>query len=419
MTIGGPESTPGSAEARTAQIPHRSVPTLKKMAEKNDDPVVTGRNMKKGTLVTSENVAGDIQLSPRPCAGMGMLFNSLLGQESTPQQVLGCIRFKYTGSSASAKISVASNTITSEIGAYGSESGDPNFGDYGDIDTSQAAYDTIGELVTVIDGYTDYSCEKLFGEDADLLTAGVVDISEAQGNDRWVYIWIKSAASGIYLHTWNVDLTNTQRPVYSVQIDNIHDNYLYTAIVADRLNLTAALKSFLEGTISVMGFDETGSQSGSSVNLENQNPFLFSDGGFFLDGTKYLFNRNVSVEMNNNHNPDGYGQGAITRAYQEKGMFSASGSVQMRHEASVFAQRAKVFSNAVVGIDLLFEYDSFVGTLPSELIVQMPYCQLSNYEPTENRDVIDAKVDYEVVYPEETYGSPLTVFMITDDSSAY
>jgi len=153
FTIGGPESTAGTAVARTAVIPIRDKPTFRDQAEKVVDPAIVGNNMAVGEYLAARNLSGDFPLTPRPCAGFGKILNSVLGQETTPVQVGALIRIRYSGSEDSAKISASAtgDTLTSDVGDVGSEAGDANIGTSGDIDLTDTGSDTVTDLVAVID----------------------------------------------------------------------------------------------------------------------------------------------------------------------------------------------------------------------------------------------------------------------------
>lgn len=421
VTIGGPEVTPGTAVTREFVVPIRGVPTLRTAAEKAEDPVITGVNMTRGQFTMAKNLSGSLPITPRCNGGMGQLFNSLLGQEGTPTQIAACIRIRYTGSEASAKISAdtSGDTLTAEVGDLGSESGDTNFGTSGDIDLTAASTDTVGELVTVIDGYTDYECEKVFGADA-TDAADIIDITEAQGKSRWVYVFFSSAASGYYLHSFPVVLSNTERPTYSVQADGMHDNYLYDGVMVSQMQLSAALKGMVEGSVDLLGFDETGSQSASALTLEDVDPLIFSQGSLSISEGDFTYVRNVELTMMNNADPDGYGMGSLSRQYHRKSMFGATGRISLRYDATAYSYRAGMFNDAVVGLSFYFKSNTdFATNIPQIVIVDIPYAQLTVHQEQENNGVLDISMEFVATNPDGEYSDPVTVHMITDDSGAY
>lgn len=421
-TIGGPEGTPGTAETREYVLPIRGMPSLKTAPEKTEDPVITGNNMTKGEITVAKNVAGDLMLSPRCCGGMGQIINSALGQEDAPTQIAACIRVRFIGSEASCKISAntSSDELSAETGAAGAETDDAEFGGGSPIDLTALATDTVGELVTVIAAYTDFECEKVFGADA-TDAADIIDITSAQGKDRWVYIFFSSADSGYYLHKWPVVLTNTLRPAYSVQIDGMQDDYLYDGVSVTQLQLSAALKGLLEATAQCLGFEETTSGvTASALELEDVDPLVFSQGGFSVGAYEFTNVRRIELTLANAMSAEGYGMGSLWRQYHRVPTFGLTGRMSVRYDADLFGYRSNVFDDSIVGISLYFKANSdFATNIPQLLLVDIPYAQLRMMDPEENEGAMDIALDVLGTNPDGAYSDPLTVYMITDDSGAY
>lgn len=424
FTIGGPEVTPGTAVAREFVLPIRGLPGLRTTPEMQDDPVITGTNMSRGSYVMAKNLAGGLPLSPRCVGGFGQVLNSLLGQESTPVQIGAAIRLRYTGSEASCKIvaDTSGDTLDSDVGDLGSESGDSNFGTAGSIDLTAIATDTVGELVTEIDGYADYECEKIFGSDS-VDAADIVSITSAQGKGRWVYIFFSSTTSGYYLHSWPVILSNTERPVYTVQGDGLPDNYLYDGVMFNELSLNAALKGMVEGTVQALGFDETGGQSESALTLETTpEPLIFSQGSLSVGQYDFPYTRNLELTLSNNADTEGYGMGSLARQYHRKANFTATGRVTMRHSTNGYSFYSGIYTNDIVGLSFYFKatnkFDASAD-IPQIMIMDIPFAQLSDLPPQENNGVIDIALPFMAKYPDGQYGSPFSAYLITDDSGAY
>ncbi|MFW5955769.1 MAG: phage tail tube protein, partial [Rhodothermales bacterium] len=376
VSIGGAESTAGEEVSRTATVPIRSMPGVTKTASKELDPAIVGQNMDAGEFSVAYDVAGQLQVTPRPSKALGMLLTSLLGEEeSSPPQIAACIRIRYTGSEESAKISAdgTADELTSEIGDKGSETADDDFGTSGTIDLTSTETNTVGDLVTEIDGYTDYEAEKVFGED-DVDAGEIIDITESQGKDRWVYIWFSSADSGVYRHRWLVDLTNTERPTYTLQIDEMHDNFVYPGIFATQMSLSAALMGLVEMDFDVLGMTESTDESAYDGDaLEDHGPLLFQRGNFALGGNDFSFLRNISLTMGNNPNTEGYGMGSLHRQYHQKGKFEATGDLQIRHDSDVYSLRSTVFDDSMVALTLSFEPNAdLVDGFPGLFLIQLP-----------------------------------------------
>lgn len=420
LTIGGPESEPGTAVARTHAIPLRAMPSIDSKFEKAEDPAIIGRNMAAGSYLVSIDNGGAIPLTPRPCGGFGKILRSVMGTAETPVQVGGCIKIKYTGSEASAKITVSNSadTIVAEIGDLGDETGDATFGTSGVLDLTDTATDTLAELVSVIDGYTNYSAEKVFGADA-LDVSTPIDRVE-QGKNNWVYIFFGDATSCIYAHQYEFDLTDTERPVYSVQKDGFQDNFLYDGFWFHRLSLTAALKGFLEGEVEGIGFHETIGQTASTVALEDVDPMSFANGVTSFGNNDYTYIRNISVSMENDPNTDGYGQGSYERLYHQKGETKLMADFQLRLDAASYAERAKIMAGDIIGLSAYFEGKALDENTNEFLLIEMPYLQIETFEFVENSPVIDAKISCKGIYPKGTvHGKPCLVTMLTTSSAIY
>lgn len=547
FTIGGPESTPGVAVARTHVIPIRGKGGLDKSAERGEDPAVTGANMAVGEYFLSDDVGGAIPLAIRATPGIGKILKSLLGKESTPVQIGAAIRIQYKGSEKSCKIvaNTSTDTLKAYVGDKGSEVLDTDFGTAGTIDLTAAASDTVGEVVEVINNVSDiyallneaktdyeanrvnttshhgaadttnvitaadadtkakaitlandlrtqlnahmdfldsvhgakdttnpitlgalrvtatweeiadlanairtayeahrqvvdsvhagvdstnvitadavntnYFCEKLFGADA-TDAADIID-STKQAKGMYSSFWFTSATSGIYMRHYTPELGDTERPNYSIQKDGFYDNFLYAGCVVDSLNLSAALKGFVEAECSAIGFSEDTGQTASSLTLEDIDPLIFHKGAFTLGDHTYTFIRNHSLAVANNHNAEGYGQGTPSRQYHQKGFLEVTGDCQLRLDADSYAERAKVFDGSMVGLSFYYKGKELATEIPELMLTEIPYCSLREPDWPESNNQIDIKLGFKAINPKGSpYNDPLTIYILTTDSGAY
>jgi len=418
LTIGGAETTAGTAVSREYVLPVRSLPALNKTVERAPDPAIVGRNMDAGGFAVADNVAGTIPLSIRPCGGVGQVFKSLLGTEESPTTFGSAVRIRYTGSSASAKLVMTSGTaIRSLIGTLGSESADANFGTAGVITVYNASYDLVSEFVSAVNGYSQYTCAKVAGLDNSSIGTAVSDIR--QGKNTWAWFFPNGSA-GAYRHTFTPDLGSTERPTYTLQYDGRQGNQIYDGVVINSLTITAALKGMVEADADILGFDETSTATSSTLTLEDIDPLIFHDGSFTIGANEYTYIRNVSLTIMNNHNAEGYGQGDISRLYHQKGKFEVTGQAQVRLDATSFAERTKVTSGDTAAISLYFKGEDIDTDRPYMMIVEIPYCTIEDFAFQENAGVIDATISFKATYPKGTvYNDPFAVHLITDDSAAY
>lgn len=421
VTIGGPETTVGSSVAREYVIPHTGVPGIDRSVETTEDPAVIGKRMSSGQIPVAAAVGGSLDISPRPVGGFGMLVKGALGSSYTPVEIGGILRIKYSGDDASAKIVVSDTgqTITVTTGALESESADGDFGTAGVIDVSATDFDTLGELQTEIDSYTNYSAEIVMGATS-VDTTSPVAITAAQGKSRWVYILFEESGSGIYAHRIPVKLDNTALPAYSVQVDGMQDNRLDAGVVVDTLSLSGSIKALLEGSVSMLGLTETGEQAASSLSLEDADPLVLYRAGIAFGGNDYSDVRNLSVELQNNSDADGYGQGSIDRSYHAKGNFAASYELDVRLNDTSYAERANKFTADVAGLSWYAVDADSAANVTGGMIYEAPYCTVDDFQMQDNNGVLRATISGGATAPKGTYyGDPVAITLITSDSAEY
>jgi len=424
----GKEATTGIAVARTVVLPIADPGSLDRKIESAPDPIIIGRNMLAGEYAVRAGVGGALPITPRACAGMGLILKSALGSElASPPLALGAIRIKYTGSAASCKIALngSADTITASIGALGAEAPDAAFGTAGVITLSAIANDTIAELVALIDGYADYECKLVFGTGSATIDS-VITTATMQAKGKDALIILTGAATGAYAHRFQNDETYTNgeptpRPAMTIQMDGYGDNYVQAGHVVDQLSLSGALKDFLKGDVTLLGMSESGSAVASVLTMEDAAPLNFADALTVIDGIDYTYVRDVSVKLSNGHRDDGYAQGSLDRAYHQRGMFAFEGDMTIRLDATALAIRAKVETGARGSLLLVFKGKA-LGALGAyeAMIIEVPYVKFSTAERSANSGQFDMKVNWKALSPLGTqYDSPVTVWLFTDDAAVY
>jgi len=417
--------TPGTAVSRVAVLPIRDIGSLDREVTKKTDPLIAGLGMDSGEYAVAADVKGGIPLSPRPCAGWGHVLKGIFGTEATPVEIMGAIRIKYTGSSASCKITtdVSAKTITSRIGALGSETVDNAFGTAGVLTLTNVAYDTLAELVALIDGYTDYEAVLVTGTGSGTITSVVSGTYQAKS--KWAFLWMTGTGSGAYLHSFTPDLTlGTESPTYSIQVDGRGDNYLYAGVAFDKLSMSAALKSDLEADVDVLGMTEAIGQTISALTAPTAKPYKFGAGFTSLAGTKYDYVRKHSVSVANNGNADGYGQASIDRAYQQRGKVAIEAGLTLRMDSTSILERPKCEAGTVVALKFLYfavEDTYLLGVAPL-MLISFPYTEITEVPKVEaNGDALDMSIKVKAYNPGTAtdYEGPASVYLLTADAAAY
>jgi len=425
-TIGKEDGgTPGTAVARTAVLPIRDIGSLDRDIVKKTDPLIAGLGMDVGEYAVAGDVKGSIPLSPRPCTGWGHVLKGQFGAEGTPAQVVGLLRIKYTGASASCKITtdLAAKTINSKIGDLGAEANDAAFGTAGTLTLTAITVDTVGELRDVINAYADYECEIVTGAVGTSIVSVVAGVF--QGKGKWAMLWLTGTGSGAYLHKFTPDLTlGSARPTYSVQRDGYEDNYLYDGIAMGKLSLSAALKADVEADIDVIGMKETAGQSASALAVPSAKPYRFGGGFTSVAGTKYSNVRKHSVSFDNSMMADGYGQDSIDRSYHERGKFLAEGGLTLRLDSVSVLERAKAESGASLAVQFMyFEVENtFALSVRGLMLVEIPYAEISETpKPEANGDSLDLGIKFKGFNPGTAtdYEAPVSIAILTADSTAY
>ena len=331
------------------------------------------------------------------------------------------VQIQYTGAAASCLLAADTDVdeLTSDIGALGSEIPDTDFGTAGVIDLTGETFDTVTELVAVINGYTDYTATLAAGVGT-VASETILTLASTQAKGGAVELYFTLVDPGLYRHQWPVILANTARPTYSVQGDGLHENYLGLGVQFDAMTLSGALKAMVEAEMTAMGFSWTPGEGASVVDLEAVDPFLYYNGSFSLNGVTQPFVRNISIEIANNGNAEGFGMGSASRQYHDKGLFGFTATLQIRYSEEIYELYEKVFSNAQAGFDVYFKTPSVLaGEIHGLLIVEAPYCNVSDYDASDNNGVLDASINLKGVNPPGAYGSPLRITMITSDAAAY
>lgn len=422
----GKETTPGTAVTRAAVLPIRDIGSLDRDITKKTDPLIAGLGMDSGEYAVAGDVKGSIPLSPRPCAGWGHVLKGIFGTEATPVEIMGQVRIKYTGSSASCKIvtDVSGKTIKSYIGTAGSETLDSDFGTGGTIDLTAAGNDTLTELVALIDGYTYYEAVLVNGAGSGTITSVKSGTYQAKG--KWAFLWLTGTGSGAYLHQFTPNLTlGTERDAYSIQKDGVGDNYLYAGVYMNKLSMSAAPKGDVEADLDVIGMTETGSQAASVLTAPTAKPYKFGGGFSSIGGTKYAEPRKHAIAFSNSMLEDGYGQDSVDRSYVERGKFvTDGGEVQLRLNATSILERAKAETGARVPMQFLYYEveNTFLLSVRGCMLLEIPYAEISETpKVTANGDVMDLDVKFKGFNPggATDYEAPVTVSILTADSAAY
>lgn len=415
------ESTPGTTVTPTSAVAIRDLPTLDKDLDRKQSDVILGNGMRSGEYTLASDVKGTISINPRVNAGHGKLLLAHLGLQNC-YQIGAILRLRYTGTSASCKIATTASTITSAVGALGSEAADATFGTAGSLTLS--SYATAGALQTYLNGLANYKCDLVTGATtASTTTPGPVVVAKTQAANKYVYLIFQSTTSGVYDHVFQPDLSVNERPSLSVQKEGFQDNFLYSGVYSNNLNLSGSLKGFLQESFDLIGMGETAGQPAiSNVVMPSNSDMTFQGGGvgaFFFDKTQYNYVRNFSFKSTNTMITDGYGVSSIDRQYVQKGLFEVTGDFELKLDANSYTERSQVFTSNTFSMALQFQGGTLANSCNELMIMEMPSVAVDTFKYNNSSGVLFAKVGYRVFNVPTQYDSPLSIHIVNTDSAAY
>jgi hypothetical protein len=418
VSIGGPETALGTAVARTERLPITGLVTVTEKASKVADEVISGRGMNRRNLVNSIDVTMELPMKLMATKGIGQLFVSALGNDlATPVQVGGAIVISYKGSSPSCKLVVAADSITATKGVLGSEVADTDFGTAGAIDLTATGFDTIAELVTAINAYTDYSCSKLFGADSATTTAYA--IAAAQISTKSLVIYFTSATSGVYLHRHTPVMTSAERPTVSLQADNTGLTFdICSGAVVDSLAFSADLKGQVGLTASMIATAKsTGTES--TVALPTTKQLKFSGAHISMAGVDQTFVKSLAITVANNHDGDeGFGAGSLYKIDHAKGKFAVSGTAKVRTTATTEVEYAKRLTESQSSLLAIFTGEALAADIPEMVLVSVPAIDIMDATKDSSDAALDTSLTWEGI-DTNSYDQPLVIDMLTKDATKY
>ena len=431
----GKEGTIGTLDTRDAVLPVDDTPDFDRTIETQDDPMLVGTMVSSGSYPVAADTKGGISLSPRSCAGMGHVFKGLLGTEELSAEVVGVILIQYVGSgatSASCKIVTvagASKTITASKGALGSESADSDFGTTGVITVGGGTTDTVDKIVAMINGYTNkYTCKKLMGAVGTAATVvNVMACTGLQAKGKYAMVILTGTGSGVYAHRFSPDLSQTERYTYSIQKDGFtasNNGLAYAGCIMDELEMSATLKDRVKGKVQILGMGETAGQTDNATANPTAGPWIFGGGLTTISGIDYVNTQNNKITIRNKHNPDGYGQASIDRAYQQKSVMEIEGEDQFELVSTTsWLERAKIEASTNSSRFYFYKSGDILGTATNLIyaacIIEVGFAENKTFDWKDSNGVYAAGMTFRGTKPTGQYDPSVVITMFSTDSVVY
>jgi hypothetical protein len=419
-TIGGMETTLGTAVARTDRIALTDFSYLQVKPNKTAKDIITGRNTTAGFDIDSIDCSAELATNLAANRSTAMLLHSLAGVRMPAVQV-GCgILVTYTGSEASCRISATTSAISAAVGDLGDESADAAFGSAGSITLSGMTADDLVDAVNACEGY---EASLLYGDPA-TPSATAVDVTGTQAKGRQAVLHFTSTTSGVYLHVFRPNFTASEHPTVSIQMDGVGENQLGSGAVVDTATFSGDLKARLKATWSLMLTKVAGGQTASSTTLTeaDKDGMKFSEGLTFIGGKRFCYTKNASVTVANNHSTDeGYCQGSLERHHHVRGEFSVTGSLTLvvqdaTENPGSETERAKILSNAVSSLLLVNSGRTLAEGTKALVLIDLPTIQYTEGGKSAGDQQLEQSLSFTAI-DTESYDDLLRIHLLSADAS--
>lgn len=419
------EATPGTAVPRVAELKVTALPDSHPVPTTQPTGQIDGQL--EGPLQTTQtDITG--ALNPVVLAkdrGYEIIMGLAVGTIDAPDGIGAIVRIRYKGASLSAKITIdnATNSVASAVGELGAEVADANFtagGTPGTILFTDASADTPAEVVTLIDGLTDYEAILLGGDPAlDLTANAILDYGPAirQGQDGSVFLYFGAAVAYAKRLTLigPTDVQNTG----TLQIDGRDTtNRLQAGITILTYTLTGTQGGVVTASATIHAFsdaDAGADYSGPSANGKNE--FKFYNGSAFIDGDKFPCIRSFTLTINSN-TVAGHCQGGPGIGENRRAKYTTEVSFDLESNAESEALLNKAISNEFGGCDLVMLGPAITPTLNAMIIIHMRG-QFTTSAPTANGGVVDRSVTFMPKEDCENYDLPFEVTIVTTDNNQW
>jgi len=419
-TIGGMEQTVGTAVPRTCRVTLTEFSYLQTKPTKTAKDIITGRNTTAGYDVDAIESNAELATNLAANKAIAILLHSLTGVRMTPVQV-GCgILVSYDGEAASCKLTATASALSAAVGDLGDETADAAFGDDGSIALTGL---TAQDVLDAINESPGYEAVLLYGVGT-TPAASALAFTGSQAKGRKTFVHFTSTISGIYLHVYRPNFTNTENPTFSIQMDGVGDNQLGSGAVVDTATFSGDLKARMKASWSLALTKILGGQEASTVPLTeaDKDGMKFSEGQTYIGGKRYGYTKNSSITVANNHSSDeGYCQGSLERHHHVRGEFSVTGSVTLvatdaEETPSSESERIKVVSNAISSLFLVYTGRNLAEGIKAMVAIDLPTIQYTEESKSSGDQQLDQSLSFTAI-DAEGYDDFLRISLLSSDAT--
>ncbi len=189
--------------------------------------------------------------------------------------------------------------------------------------------------------------------------------------------------SAAYRHTFEpLEDPAGSAPKASVVIDRKAGVYQYSSCKVDSLKISGSPNGFLEGSVTLRGYDEADGVLNGSVKKSSLKAFRFVDASITVDGSDFGdYVQSFSYEYSNSLESDLYVMSSGTKMGEiEFGKLGVSGSLELLYDtetANLHKNKFKTDSNINIEIKAISTEEVDTGQ-PYELVIKIPVSQITD-----------------------------------------
>lgn len=401
-----------------------------------EDEALVGEIYTTENVKVGENVAGALDGALHGDTVGPILHGTLGGENAVSNPVIGNVIVNYSGTALYARLTKTGTTLLAETSSDGSTwAGDANFGSSTGIDLSSAAYDTLTELSSQIDGFTGWASTLMGSGSGD--SSNIADFAATQLHANDVKIGALKMSDAIAASTTSKTHTlfpadsSVSLPSFSVTTNRVLGTNKSLGFVGCKFASTAisvAASDLFKVSVTVDGRAEETDKTDLSLTLPIIQAFSASNAQILFikdDGTQVDFDevKDLSVTINTNVD-DNRVVGSVYKKEQTRQKSTIELSFNANNTDGQYGIRTEYTAGDPVECWIYVKSNTNADTtnsIPYSLVFRIPRLILTNYNSplsTPDRLVITASAMAEKpqnsVYPKHIYA-----YIVDADTTTY
>lgn len=348
--------------------------SMSRKIEHEEDPALVSENFTTDQVKISDGAGGGYELKLHPDVAGLLLFGALGGESAVSTPVTAYLVINYTGSIAYARITVASGILTAETSVDGTTwINSTTFNSGNTMDFSNASFDTVSEVATAIDGYTDWTCTYFGLSSGSTSTIANMAAKNLKTNGKKsgaiVLVTKNSGSTAAKVHTLFPADSTTNLPSFTFTENrtvgtNKSIGYLGSKINNFTLNISA--KTLISASLAISSKSEDIDKNDISLSVPNFTAYKASKTQVMMDDLVFDQLKDFSINLSNNVDETGVvGSLSIVEQLRQGATIEISFTCNMTDTNYVYRS-------------------NYINDTPTEFIVYMEsddYCDSANSIP--------------------------------------